>query len=256
VGVVRPSCPRRYALAAALSALLLAGCSEPAPPSGTGEDERAAAGEEAPATRAENPAADESSHGSRDPSTSKKSDSPVGGTKASGDKGDSRASTGATDAAPEISGAISRVVDPEGDLEGDSTPVYVDIVEASIESQGRRVRLQFELAEDLPKRLSENERVLAGIGILEDEDHPPYAFIIDGAVDGWQAFYQADRVQSPFEGPLDIDGSTVSFETSWAAIGGARSFDWGVTTKWYGGPPEAVEEGGDRAPETPQTYRM
>lgn len=127
------------------------------------------------------------------------------------------------------------VTEPDPDQEKSGiVPDYSDIVTVRVEGLGSRVRFTLTFRGALPEKMPDDKTyMVAGIGITDKNRDKGYAFGASADESGWKAYGESKDETGEYPGTLSVSGADVVFTLPWAAIGGAKPFEWYGQATWF-----------------------
>ncbi len=152
----------------------------------------------------------------------------------------------------------SVVLDAAPDAAGDPAPPYAEIVRASIRGQGDVATFVLEMEGPIPAQVGDRDNLIAGIGIEYAGRMGAIALTVQGTRDGWVAGIHREREYRELEKGWRISGKRFVWTLPWSDVGGARTFRWGASLRWFhfgSDDPHQAEQSQDRVPESdPAVY--
>ena len=137
------------------------------------------------------------------------------------------------------------------DARGDhgNGPAYADLGSLTLEDDGTRLRVTFELGGTVPGRLADGEVQGVGLDLYRSgRAESDFQVFLDGGSDGWHAYLQTPRGFVSYPGTLTVDGRMLVAVVPWSALGGRGGGQVSAFADWSDGAGASSSDTVDRGP--------
>jgi hypothetical protein len=130
----------------------------------------------------------------------------------------------------------SEVDEPQPDAKTEGvTPGYAEVLNISVEGQGKQLRVTFTMNGDVPERMPTEETIMViGFQVLRGSEEG-YVLAAQATNKGWKPYAGGkEEDEAPkFPGSFSIEGNSIVLTAPWSYFKGAYPFKWIATSNWF-----------------------